>query len=183
VSEDQDKFDHVDRVRAQWREVRPDLDTEPIAVVARLGRARAHLEHGLAELFAEHGLSRPAWDVLASLRRTGPPYQLSPTELYRGLMRSSGTITHRLAGLERAGLIGRVADPDDGRGMLVALTADGLALVDRVAPAHMENERRLLAALSAEEQEQLAAILRTLLLSLEHEFPLPPPRPRRRHRP
>src|SRR5439155_25154879 len=126
MSESEDMLaDHVDRVRAQWSKVRPDLDTSPVAVIARLGRATAYLDGGVNAQLAEFGLTREAWDVLASLRRAGPPHRLSPTDLYRALMRSSGAMTHRLRGLERAGLIERVPNPDDGRGMLVELTRKG----------------------------------------------------------
>jgi DNA-binding MarR family transcriptional regulator len=159
--------DHVEQVIAQWRAQRPDLDLGPFAVVGRLGRAAALSDRAIEQFFAEHGLTRALWDVLASLRREGPPYRLSPTQLYRGLMRTSGTMTNRLTHLQRAGLIRRVPDPADGRGLLVELTEDGVALVDRLAAAHMENERRLLAGLSAEERNELARLLRALLVGLE----------------
>jgi DNA-binding MarR family transcriptional regulator len=167
VSQREDSLDHVDRVREEWRQERPDLDTMPLTVIARLGRVCAYVDSGLNELLARHGLNRPLWDVLASLRRQGPPYRLSPTELYRGLMRTSGAITHRLTRLERAGLIERVPDPADGRSMLVALTPRGTEVVDEIAPAHLDNERRLLSALSPEEQAALADTLKTLLLAFE----------------
>jgi DNA-binding MarR family transcriptional regulator len=166
--------DHVDRVRAQWALVCPDLDTAPVAVVARLGRAAAYLDAGVEARLAEFELTREAWDVLAALRRAGPPYRLSPTELYLSLMRSSGAMTHRLSRLERAGLIRRVPDPDDGRGLLVEMTREALALVDRVAPMHLANERALLAALSVEEQRLLAALLRKLLHAFERDQRSPP---------
>lgn len=168
--------DHVDRVRAQWARVRPDLDTAPLGIVARLGRAAAHLDQSINALMAPHDLSRPFWDVLASLRRAGPPFELSPTDLYRGLMRASGTMTHRLRRLESAGLIQRVPDPLDGRGMLVRLTPRGRRLVDEIAPLHLENERQLLRALSASDLTALEDILRRLLTSLEAAHPLPPGR-------
>jgi DNA-binding MarR family transcriptional regulator len=167
--------DHVDRVLAQWADVRPELETTPVAVVARLGRATAYIDAGLNSRLAEFGLTRAAWDVLASLRRSGPPYRLSPTQLYLALMRSSGAMSHRLAGLELAGLVRRVADPQDGRGLLVELTPEGVALVDRVAPLHLDNERALLAALSEAEQRTLAELLRKLLHALERKQPVPPP--------
>ncbi len=167
--------DHVDRVLAQWAEARPDLDTAPAAIVARLGRVAAYLDAAVNARLADHGLTRGSWDVLASLRRAGPPYRLSPTQLYRALMRSSGAMTHRLARLERAGLVRRVPDPNDGRGMLVELTRKGVALVDRVAPVHLDNEGALLEALSEGEREKLADVLRKLLRGFEREQPVPPP--------
>lgn len=167
--------DHVDRVLGQWARVRPDLDTTPVAVVARLGRAAAYVSAGIDACLEEFGLSRAGWDVLASLRRTGPPHRLSPTELYVALMRSSGAMTHRLHHLERDGLITRIPDPDDARGMLVELTRRGKVLVDRIAPLHVDNERALLAPLSNEEQQNLAQLLRKLLLAYEHQQPTPPP--------
>ena len=156
-------------MRQLWAEQRPDLDTWPIEIVARVGRLAQYFDHGLAQVFAEHSLRRESWDALASLRRIGPPFRLSPTELYRGLMRTSGAVTNRLHRLAEAGLIRRVPDPSDGRGMLVELTRQGRALVDRVAPEHVANERRMLAALTPAEQRQLADLLRKLLLSFETE--------------
>lgn len=172
-------------MREQWAATRPDLDTSPVAVVARVGRLARYLDHRLDSLFGEYGLRRESWDVLASLRRAGVPYRLSPTDLYRALMRSSGAMTNRLRRLEQAGLVRRVVDPGDGRGMLVELTEEGRELVDEVAAAHLDNERTLLAPLSAAEQETLVILLRKLLLSFEAQGAPPPPatrRPSRRER-
>jgi DNA-binding MarR family transcriptional regulator len=167
ISEAPDEPDHVDRVRAQWRDARPDLDTTPMGIVARVGRTASYFDRAVNAQLGEHGLNRGAWDVLASLRREGPPYELSPTALYRGLMRTSGAMTNRLHKLEAAGLIERRRDPDDGRGIVVRLTELGRAVVDEVAPLHLDNERRLLSPLSAEEHDSLEAILRKLLRELE----------------
>ncbi len=167
--------DHVDGVLRQWAEVRPELDLAPVAVIARLGRATAYIDAGINARLAEFGLSRGSWDVLASLRRTKPPHRLSPTELYLALMRTSGAMTHRLNRLERSGLIKRVPDPEDGRGLLVELTPQGLKLVDQVAPQHLANERSLLTALNDEEQTQLSQLLRKMLTTFEHERGIPPP--------
>ncbi len=134
----------------------------------------AYIDAGVNERLGNFGLTREGWDVLASLRRAGPPHRLSPTQLYLALMRSSGAMTHRLARLERVGLIRRLPDPQDGRGMLVELTARGRMLVDRVAPLHMANERELLAALSEPEQRTLADLLRKLLVGFEAGHPAPP---------
>jgi DNA-binding MarR family transcriptional regulator len=167
--------DHVDRVLSQWAATSPDLDTTPVGVIARLGRATAYVDAGVNAKLAQFGLTRAAWDVLASLRREDPPHRLSPTRLYQALMRSSGAMTHRLASLERDGLVKRVADPGDGRGMLVQLTRKGVNLVDRVAPAHLANERELLAPLSDDERRQLSELLRKLLRAYERSHPATPP--------
>jgi DNA-binding MarR family transcriptional regulator len=159
--------DHVDHVRDQWARQRPELDTFPIEVVARVGRLARYFDHGLDRVLSRYGLRREHWDALASLRRVGPPFRLSPTDLYRGLMRSSGAMTNRLHRLEATGLIRRVPDPGDGRGLLVELTRRGRALVDEVAPAHLDNERAMLAALTPAEQRRFADLLRTVLLSFE----------------
>jgi DNA-binding MarR family transcriptional regulator len=112
-------------------------------------------------------LNSGEFDVLASLRRSGTPYQLTPTELFRTLMLSSGAMTNRLDRLEHAGLIVRLPDPSDRRGTLVGLTARGREIADVAVTAHVANEHRLLDTLSAEEQAQLAQLLRKLLVGLE----------------
>ncbi|HEX4098920.1 MAG TPA: MarR family transcriptional regulator [Pseudonocardiaceae bacterium] len=170
------EYDHVDRVRQLWAKEAPELDTTPIAVIARLGRAHAYADRALHAVFAAYGLTRQSFDVLASLRRIGAPYQITPTELYRALMRTSGAITHTLHQLEYAGLIERVPNDDDGRSVLVALTPAGVDLVDRVGPEHLANERGMLAPLTPEEQATLAALLRRLLIAFERDQASPEPR-------
>jgi DNA-binding MarR family transcriptional regulator len=145
-----------------------------MAIVARVGRLAAYFDSAINDLMGRHGLARSSWDVLASLRRVGEPYELSPTDLYVGLMRSSGAMTNRLRRLEHAGLIERVPDPADGRGLLVRLTPTGLRLIDQIAQQHMENERRLLSQLTGPEQETLESLLRRLLSSFEQTRPGPP---------
>jgi DNA-binding MarR family transcriptional regulator len=166
----------VDAVRAAWNHVWPELDTSPIAVVARVGRLAAFFDQGINRAMAAHGLSRSSWDILATLRRGGPPFEASPTEMYRGLMRSSGWIAKRLSRLEYAGLISRHPDPDDARAIRVRLTEDGVRLVDEVAPLHLANEQRMLRALDREDRERLAGLLRTLLAEMERDQPVPPGR-------
>jgi DNA-binding MarR family transcriptional regulator len=165
-----DGRDHVDLALAEWQKEQPRLDTSPVAVVARIGRASVLLDRGLNDNFAHFGLNRSNWDVLAALRRVGAPYRRSPTALYRALMRTSGGMTHLVDRLEREGLVERVADPDDRRGLLVGLTRKGRALVRRVGPTHLDTERRMLAALTKQEQADLARLLRKLLIGLEEQF-------------
>jgi DNA-binding MarR family transcriptional regulator len=158
--------DGVDRILEQWQRERPDLDSSPIGVIGRISRLARELEARLEPVYKAHGLE-PGWhDVLATLRRTGPPYQLRPTEFTDALMLTSSGTTKRLDRLEHAGLITRAPDPADRRGTLITLTPKGLELIDNVTEAHLDNERNLLAALSESEQRRLADILRKLRLGL-----------------
>jgi DNA-binding MarR family transcriptional regulator len=158
--------DRVDEILEQWRRERPELDHSPIGVVGRISRLARELEARLEPVYREHGLE-PGWhDVLATLRRTGPPYRLRPSDFTGSLMLTSSGTTKRLDRLERAGLIARAPDPDDRRGVLITLTDDGRALIDRVTEAHMANEARLLGGLSERDREQLARLLRELSLTL-----------------
>jgi DNA-binding MarR family transcriptional regulator len=165
--------DAVDVILEQWARERPDLDASPIGVVGRVSRLSRHLERRLEPVFAEHGLDGGLFDVLVTMRRSGPPYRLSPTQLYSTTMLSSGAMTSRLDRLERAGLVSRSPDPDDRRGLLVELTPEGRRVVDRAMAAHVGNEAGLVGALTAAEREQLARLLRKLLLSFESESERP----------
>jgi DNA-binding MarR family transcriptional regulator len=158
--------DGVDTILEQWQRERPDLDSSPIGVIGRISRLARELEARLEPVYKAHGLE-PGWhDVLATLRRTGPPYQLRPTEFADALMLTSSGTTKRLDRLEHAGLITRAPDPADRRGTLITLTPKGLELIDNVTEAHLDNERNLLAALSESEQRRLADLLRKLRLGL-----------------
>ncbi|MGB6518928.1 MAG: MarR family transcriptional regulator [Candidatus Cybelea sp.] len=137
-----------------------------MGLVGRIQRAAAALRPRLDDTHGLSGLQGESFDVLASLRRSGRPYQLSPTQLYREMMLTSGAMTNRIDRLENAGLVSRRPDPQDRRGTLVRLTAKGKALVDAATSGHVANEERLLAVLSEREQLQLADLLRKLLLSL-----------------
>ncbi|CCH34637.1 MarR family transcriptional regulator [Actinosynnema sp. NPDC047251] len=158
--------DHVDLVLDQWRAQRPDLDVSPMAVIGRLSRLNRVIDGELRANFARHGLDRASFDVLATLRRSAPPHRLTPTELMRSSMITSGAVTQRLDRLEARGLVTRGPSPVDGRGVVVALTDEGRGLVDKTLPDHLATEERLLAALSPAERERLAATLRTVLESL-----------------
>lgn len=159
--------DAVDGMVAAWARERPDLDTAPAAIVGRIGRLGWYFDVALERTFRRFGLTRAAFDVLAALRRTGLPYRLPQKVLMGALMRTSGTTSFRIDRLESQGLVRREPDPDDGRGVFVALTKKGLRLIDLVAPAHLANEGQLLAALSTAERTTLVTLLRKLLLSFE----------------
>ncbi|MGH2967737.1 MAG: MarR family winged helix-turn-helix transcriptional regulator [Solirubrobacteraceae bacterium] len=158
--------DGVDLILEQWRRERPDLDPSAIGVVGRISRLARELEQRLEPVYREHGLETGWHDVLATLRRAGAPYRLRPTELSNALMLTSSGTTKRLDRLEQAGLISRGPDPEDRRGTLITLTAAGRKVIDTLTDAHLENERRLLSALTGAEQRRLADLLRKLQLGL-----------------
>ncbi|MGI5289835.1 MarR family winged helix-turn-helix transcriptional regulator [Nonomuraea polychroma] len=158
--------DHVDFILKQWGAQRPDLDVSPMAVIGRLSRLSRLIDAELRRTFAAHGLDRASFDVLATLRRSDPPHRLTPAELMRASMVTSGAITQRLDRLEERGLVTRTPSESDGRGVYVTLTEEGFALIDRALPDHVATEHRVLAALSGERREELAGTLRDLLESL-----------------
>ncbi len=158
--------DGVDLILEQWERERPDLDTSPIGVIGRVSRLARELEQRLEPVYAEQGLEPGWYDVLATLRRSGPPYRLRPSEFTGALMLTSSGTTKRLDRLEQAGLVARTPDPHDRRGTLITLTAAGRELVDAASEAHIANEHRLLGALSEAERQRLADLLRKLLLGL-----------------
>lgn len=160
-------MDHVDRILAQWNRERPDLDVEPMGLLGRISRLSTHLAREVEKTLAGHGLNSASFDVLATLRRSGPPYRLSPGDLVATTMVSSGTMTNRLDQLEKAGLIERSHNPDDRRGVIIALTAKGFTLVDEAVSAHVENEHRLIQSLDAQERAALGGLLRKFLKEFE----------------
>jgi DNA-binding MarR family transcriptional regulator len=158
--------DDVDDILDQWKRERPDLDSSPIGLIGRTSRLARELEQRLEPVYREYGLEAGWHDVLATLRRQGPPYRLRPSEFTGTLMLTSSGTTKRLDRLEQAGLIAREPDPEDRRGTLITLTAAGRKLIDDVMEAHLANERRLVASLTDAEQRRLADLLRKLRLGL-----------------
>ena len=159
--------DPVDAILAQWQRERPDLDVSPMGIIGRMGRLSKHLERAIQETFSDFGLNVGEFDVLATLRRSGQPYQLTPTELFNTLMVSSGTMTHRIDRLEQADLVKRIPDPSDRRGTLIQLTNKGFNVIEKAVEAHVANEHRLLSILEEAERKVLAQLLRKLLISFE----------------
>jgi DNA-binding MarR family transcriptional regulator len=161
-----DPADAVALILEQWARERPDLDCSPMGVIGRISQLQREVHLAQRATFARHGLDAPSFDVLAALRRAGPPYQLTPTALMRTALVTSGAITQRLDRLEERGLITRTRSASDGRGVVVTLTDAGRAALDAALPDHLETERRLLSGLSTAEQDQLAALLRRFLVTL-----------------
>ncbi|MBF4996144.1 MarR family transcriptional regulator [Nocardia sp. BSTN01] len=159
--------DAVDAIVAQWERERPDLDLTAMAVLGRLGRLYVLAEREIDAVFTAHGLQRGEFDVLAALRRSGEPFELTPSVLADTLMLSRAGMTGRLDRLESAGLVRRIADRADRRAVRVALTEAGRARVDEVVTAHTANETRLLSGLSARDRGELDRIARILLADLD----------------
>ncbi|MCG9535039.1 MULTISPECIES: MarR family winged helix-turn-helix transcriptional regulator [Providencia] len=160
-------MDRIDKITQQWERERPDLDISPMGLIGRLGNVAFHLTREMEKVFTQFGLNRSSFDVLATLRRAGAPYTLSPGEMLSTLMVTSGTMTNRIDQLEKIGLVSRHANPDDGRGFLVSLTTEGLTLINQLIEAHTQNQARLVAKLSQKEQQALDQLLRTFLASFE----------------
>ncbi|WP_141575440.1 MarR family winged helix-turn-helix transcriptional regulator [Actinomadura sp. WMMA1423] len=158
--------DAVDAILAQWGRERPDLDVSAMGVVGRISRAQLLLGRELKEFFAARGLESWEFDVLATLRRHGAPYELTAGALLRAAMVTSGAITNRIDRMQARGLVERVRDTGDRRSVRVRLTPRGLEIVDEVVGLHAANEERLLAGLPPADRERLASALRALLESL-----------------
>jgi DNA-binding MarR family transcriptional regulator len=161
--------DEVDRLVAAWRRERSDLDLQPMEVLSRVSRLGHHLDRARRQAFAEHDLESWEFDVLAALRRSGAPYQLSPGRLLKETLVTSGTMTNRVDRLVARGLVERMPDVNDRRGVLVRLTATGRATVDGALEGLLTREQALLAGLDAAQQRTLASLLQTLVVPFEGE--------------
>lgn len=159
--------DHVDEIVRQWARELPDLDVSPMQVVGRLSRVTQQIERRLDENFSRHGLDSGSFDVLATLRRAGAPFTLSPKKLAASSMITSSAVAQRLNKLQERQLITRSRSGDDGRGTVVALTDHGKEVIDRALPAHAATEHNLLSGLSRDDVETLAELLRKLGNQLE----------------
>ncbi len=163
--------DHVDLVLAQWAQQRPDLDVSAMAVCSRLFRMNIVAARNADRAFRAHGMHQGEFDLLATLFRAGPPYSLSPQQLTDALLRSSGAMTHRLDRLESAGLISRNPNPDDRRGVIVSLTAQGQRALRQVLDDYLDEMEKTLAPLNAAERRQLAGLLKRLLAEHDRHAP------------
>lgn len=155
--------DEVDDLVEAWARERADLDLAPVEVFSRIGRLARHLDLARKDAFATSGVESWEFDVLAALRRAGDPYELSPGKLLRETLVTSGTMTNRVDRLTARGLVERLPDPNDRRGVLVRLTPEGRSRVDAAFEALLDAERALMPDLDADDREQLAALLRRLL--------------------
>ena len=163
--------DEVDRIVAAWERERPDLDVSAMQVLSRVTRLARHLDRARRSAFGEAELESWEFDVLAALRRSGAPYELSPGRLLAQTLVTSSTMTNRVDVLARRGLVVRHPDPADRRGVLVRLTDAGRAAVDRALEDLLESEQDLLSVLPEADQKILARMLRALVLPFDSEEP------------
>lgn len=159
--------DRVARIQEDWRRERPDLDVSPMGVIGRLHRLAAALTEELVAVYGEYGLGEGEFDVLATLRRAGAPFERAPGDLAHHTMVTTGAVTKRIDRLVDAGLVSRRQSEVDGRGRVVALTPAGVELIDRAFEHHMRNEARLLGELSPDEAGRLEGLLTTWLAAHE----------------
>jgi DNA-binding MarR family transcriptional regulator len=152
--------DHVDRVLEQWASERPDVDASPIGIIGRISRLSRAIDRQLKTVFDIHGLEAWEYDVLASLRRSGPPYELTAGELLDALMITSGAVTNRIDRLEQRGFVRRTRGPDDRRVVRIRLTPAGRAAVDDTIADHLANEADILKALTPADRRRLEGLLR-----------------------
>jgi DNA-binding MarR family transcriptional regulator len=152
----------VDRVVQAWAAERPDVDASPIQIIGRVSRLSRQIDHRLKSVFNQHGLEAWEYDLLASLRRAGPPYELTAGQILEALMITSGAVTNRIDRLEQRGYVERRQPSGDKRFVRVRLTAAGRRVMDAALPDHLANESAILAPLSDTEQRQLARLLRRL---------------------
>ena len=155
--------DHVDFIVEQWRAVLPELDVSSMEVFGRLLHIQKQVDKVHSEDIALYGMKEGEFDVLATLYRSGKPYVLSPTNLWRSTLISSGAMTNRLSRLENAGLIKRNEDLQDKRVMLVGLTSKGLSCIEDALISHISIQKKILKSLSIDEKKDLSKLLKKLL--------------------
>lgn len=162
-----EKSDSVAVLMEDWRRERPDLDASALGIVGRMARLSAHMTRRSEQWLAPLGLSWESFSLIVTLRRAGAPYELRPGELLQVSLLTSGAITNRIDRVEQQGLVVRLRDPNDRRGVIVQLTPQGLELADRAIALHFGQLDALLAPLDKSEHEIAGRILGKLLLSLE----------------
>lgn len=160
-------MDHVDFVIEQWGRERPDLDVGPMAIIGRVARLYLIYQEEMQKTFQRFGLNAAKFDVLATLRRAGAPYRLSPGDLLKATMVASGTMTNRISRLETDGLVLRRLNPEDSRSFLIELSPEGLVLIDRAVTEHVKTQERLLGAMRKPEREAFVTLLSRAMAAAE----------------
>ena len=157
----------IDKIVSQWNRERPELDVAPMALIGRFMRIAHHLSSEMEKTFRVSGLNHASFDVLATLRRSGSPYSLSPNDLLATMMITSGTLTNRIDQLEKMELVKRVHNPQDRRSVFVALTDKGFSVIDAAVTEHAQTQARLVAGLSEQNTTELNRLLVGFLDGIE----------------
>ncbi|WP_420546966.1 MarR family winged helix-turn-helix transcriptional regulator [Curvivirga sp.] len=160
-------MDEVTKIIDQWNEVRPDLDVIPMSLIGRLIRVSNHLSKEMEKTMAEHGLNFASFDLLATLRRSGAPYRLSPNDLLKTMMITSGSMTNRIDQLCKKGLVERIQNPEDARSVFIQLTEQGFNIIDAAVTDHVATQHRITGNLSEKEFHQLNQLASKFLKSFE----------------
>ncbi len=161
-------MDHVDKIIKQWHQERPDLDVEPMEVIGRIKQLSQYLSREMDKTFSVHGLNGARFDVLATIRRSGAPYGLSPGDLMASTMVTSGTMTNRIDQLAKVGLVERTPNPQDARSFIISLTNEGHVLIDRVLNDHVKTQAQLTASLTKKDKKNINLILRKFLINTKN---------------
>lgn len=160
-------MDRVDKIIKQWNQEKPELDVGPMEIIGRIKQLSQYFVREMDKTFSSYGLNGASFDVLATLRRSGSPYHLSPGELMNSTMVTSGTMTNRVDQLVAAGLVERKQNPQDARGFIISMTKKGHALIDQVLDEHVKTQARLTTVLSQKDKQSLNCLLRKLLADTE----------------
>ncbi len=161
------KNDQVDNILEQWGRERPDLDTSPMAITGRIMRISAYFKEAMENTFRPFGLNFAGFDLLATLLRSRSPYTLSPSELLRSTMVTSGTMTNRIDRLEQTGLVSRTQSPEDKRSYMISLTDKGYKVINEALEAHVSTLHELTELISIQDHTTLSEALRKLTVSFE----------------
>lgn len=160
-------MDHIDKIIAQWNKEKPELDVTPMGVIGRIKRLHKHLTCEMEKTFNAHSMNAATFDVLATLRRSGPPYALSPGDMMAATMVTSGTMTNRIDQLTKDGLVERIRNPKDGRAFIISLTKKGFKNIDAAITDHVKTQTRLVSALSKEDSESLNLLNKKFIKNLD----------------
>lgn len=160
--------DHISNAIKQWQREKPDLESHEMLLIGRLINCTILITNELEKLYNSHNINRGEFDVLATLRRSGKPYELTPTEIFSTLMITSGTMTNRLQQLKKKGLISRTENLEDARSLKVVLSAQGLKLIDELIYQHVDLEKKLYQLIPQETQKSLEILLGDWLQGLRN---------------
>ncbi|CAM5226031.1 MarR family winged helix-turn-helix transcriptional regulator [Alishewanella longhuensis] len=156
-------MDELDRIQQAWATEIPELDTTSMALIGRLQIVHKRLSLAMSANFRQYGLTDAGFDVLATLRRSGPPYQLTPNQLLAQTLITSGSLTSRLQSLEKLGFISRSCANTDKRSIDVTLTETGKTVIEQALVTHVTTQQQLLSGLSPAEQQHMVSLLRTFI--------------------